>query len=342
VDRPRTLFLSLTHAFEQPLIRGLLRGSRTQRWSHLITTQKSSSHVLIMLMHSLLLTLLCAASSLGVPTPRTNNSDFISTEIIGGFNAQAGQLRFVASIRGGVGSGVGWQFCSGAMIAPNLMLTAAHCSVGIPTQQFNPFARDTRIFVGRTDLRRTTAQEGGFEYNVTRIFAHPKYCDDGIRCNHENDIAIWQLTLVNNPTRARASAIPTIALNTIAQSPFVNQVIVAAGWGVTSETSGVGSLTLKYTTIPIIARSTCSSLTGENISTNKICALYNPAKQAPTDTCAGDSGGVIFTNSGGRLVAMGITSYGEGCARRGKPGVYTRISVYSSWISGIVSRVGIK
>jgi trypsin len=316
------------------------------------TTRRHIFTPIIMLIQTIVL--LCVAACMGVPTSTgptatptvsQNNSDFqISTEIVGGFFAQPGQFRFVASIRGGVGSygAAGWQFCSGAMIAPNLMLTAAHCSAGIPIQQFNPYASDTRVFLGRTDIRKSTAEEGGFEYRVTRIFNHPNYCDDGVRCNHENDIAVWQLTLTNNPTRARANAIPTIGWNRISQSPFVNQVIVAAGWGATSEQGQVGSNVLKYTTIPIISRSSCSTMTREQISQNKLCALYNPSRQAPTDTCAGDSGSVIFAYSSGRPVAMGITSYGEGCARQGKPGVYTRVSIYSSWITGIVSRYATK
>ena len=45
----------------------------------------------------------------------------------------------------------------------------------------------------------------------------------------------------------------------------------------------------------------------------------------------GDSGGPLFTGSGKSAVQIGITSYGEGCAQ--KPGVYTRITAYLSWIS---------
>ena len=50
-----------------------------------------------------------------------------------------------------------------------------------------------------------------------------------------------------------------------------------------------------------------------------LCAGY---PQGGTDTCQGDSGGPMF--GGGRVV--GATSFGEGCARAGKPGVYARVA----------------
>jgi secreted trypsin-like serine protease len=45
------------------------------------------------------------------------------------------------------------------------------------------------------------------------------------------------------------------------------------------------------------------------------------------DTCQGDSGGPMFgRGSTGALRIVGTTSFGEGCARPGKPGVYGRVA----------------
>jgi hypothetical protein len=52
------------------------------------------------------------------------------------------------------------------------------------------------------------------------------------------------------------------------------------------------------------------------------------------DTCQGDSGGPIVVSKGNDgYIQVGIVSFGQDCAMPDFPGVYTRISRYSTWIS---------
>jgi secreted trypsin-like serine protease len=62
-----------------------------------------------------------------------------------------------------------------------------------------------------------------------------------------------------------------------------------------------------------------------------ICAGF---PQGGTDTCQGDSGGPLF-GAGPKVV--GSTSFGEGCARPNKPGVYARVgdTTLREWIRSV-------
>lgn len=54
---------------------------------------------------------------------------------------------------------------------------------------------------------------------------------------------------------------------------------------------------------------------------------------------AGDSGGPFVCRSKmdpNQSYLAGIVSHGEGCARRGEPGVYTRVALYIDWIMKMI------
>ncbi|KAK2097929.1 Polyserase-2 [Saguinus oedipus] len=60
-----------------------------------------------------------------------------------------------------------------------------------------------------------------------------------------------------------------------------------------------------------------------------LCAGYPEGRR---DTCQGDSGGPLVCEEGGRWFQAGITSFGFGCGRRNRPGVFTAVASYEAWI----------
>ena len=98
------------------------------------------------------------------------------------------------------------------------------------------------------------------------------------------------------------------------------------GWGTTSS-GGSSSNQLRTATVPTVSNSTCSTAYGSSyISSDMVCAGYT---SGGVDTCQGDSGGPLII--GGKLA--GITSWGYGCADAGYPGVYTRLTTFSSLVT---------
>jgi len=106
-----------------------------------------------------------------------------------------------------------------------------------------------------------------------------------------------------------------------------------AGWGTTSEGGSAPSV-LQEAQVPITTDDYCSGAYDDFESTTMVCAGY---PQGGVDTCQGDSGGPMFGRATtGELRVVGATSFGEGCARAGKPGVYARVgdTTLREWIRG--------
>ena len=88
---------------------------------------------------------------------------------------------------------------------------------------------------------------------------------------------------------------------------------------------------VRTATVPIVSSSSCANPYGSDyIASDMVCAGYT---SGGVDTCQGDSGGPLLVGG----VLAGITSWGEGCAAAGHPGVYTRLTTFSSLVTAQVN-----
>lgn len=69
----------------------------------------------------------------------------------------------------------------------------------------------------------------------------------------------------------------------------------------------------------------------DRITDNMLCA---GVEKGGLDACQGDSGGPLLVKNAdlNTFHLAGVVSWGEGCAREGYPGIYTRVSQYVQWI----------
>ncbi|MEV5491296.1 serine protease [Streptomyces bobili] len=201
------------------------------------------------------------------------------------------------------------QFCGGTLVSATKVVTAAHCMVGETTSS-------VRVVGGRTYLNGTN----GTVSRVSKIWINPDYTD----ATNGDDVAV--LTLSTSMPYAKASYVTSSQTSLYAAGTTARVL----GWGTTSA-SGSSSNQLRTATVPIVSNSSCASSYGSDfVASDMVCAGYT---SGGVDTCQGDSGGPLLIGG----VLAGITSWGEGCAAAGYPGVYTRLTTFSSLVSAQVN-----
>ena len=101
------------------------------------------------------------------------------------------------------------------------------------------------------------------------------------------------------------------------------------GWGRLSS-GGATPEKLQQASVPIASRARCDKAYPRRIHDSMICAGLD---QGGRDSCQGDSGGPMVCETGGRYYLQGVTSWGFGCARPGKFGVYAKVKFLLTWIN---------
>ncbi|RZF38122.1 hypothetical protein LSTR_LSTR005483 [Laodelphax striatellus] len=238
------------------------------------------------------------------------------TRIVGGWATEINAYPWM------VGLAVkGRLFCGGTLISDLHVITAAHCVVNISPD---------KLYILISEHNVATRDELTAEVRrVAKVTIHPHY---GNTVKYNNDMAIIKLDArVMFRSAAQPACLPPKDLELEGSTAKV------VGWGAIKE-GGPAATELMETAVTVFSDEECKKIPQfpvKGITSNMFCAGH---KGGGHDSCQGDSGGpILVTDSRGRYIIAGIVSWGVGCARPNKPGIYTKVANYIDWISNVTS-----
>jgi trypsin len=245
--------------------------------------------------------------------------------VIGGTSVPVGKYEFVAALLDTRYGSTAYyqQFCGGALIDKDSVLTAAHCVYG-------ESAAPLKVAVGKTVLSSNQGQTRG----VSGIFVHPEYSPSW---DEAYDVAIIKL-------KSPVSGIAPVKLATSSENYLETpgRDATVAGWGNTVAQPPEGDAgsswpdRMREAQVPLVSDSQGQSVYGSSYFPSLMVAAGKTGK----DTCQGDSGGPMFTKVSDRYTQIGVTSFGAGCGASGYPGIYAEVN--ASAIRNFITNAAIK
>ncbi|XP_074528476.1 enteropeptidase [Halichoeres trimaculatus] len=268
-------------------------------------------------------TLTCDNQPCGVPlvSPDSSKKDLSEEStpvlgagrVVGGTNAVKGAWPWMVSLWW-----KGRHVCGASLIDRDWLLTAAHCVYGKNIHLSSWSA------VFGLHAQSNVSADYVQTRQIDRIIINREYN----RQTKQADIAMMHL---QEPIRFTESVQP-ICLPSEGLDITAGRKCFITGWG-RQEEGGVLPDVLQEAQVPVVAQDQCQvQLPEYTITASMLCAGQ---PEGGVDSCQGDSGGPLMCQDEGYWTLIGVTSFGVGCGRPERPGVYARVSAFTSWMAQI-------
>jgi len=220
--------------------------------------------------------------------------------------------------------------CGGSLIAPGVVLTAAHC-----VDKFRQNPSELKVRCGEWDTQHQTEPRPHQDRQINALEIHPEFEPR----NLQNDFAV----LFTSQEFELSDHIDTACLPEAGET-FAGTTCFATGWGKDKfGAAGEYQVVLKEIDLPVVDHDTCQDslrqtrLGGKfKLHDSFVCAGGVNGK----DTCKGDGGSPLVCPSKYdpyTYVQAGIVAWGIGCGEDGTPGVYADVSQATCWIDQAIT-----